>query len=47
MPRWHGPASRGAMRELRKLKRIEAEQRNRLTPFKRRRAYRRNRANND
>lgn len=40
-PRWHGCYHRGAMKELRAAKRVEAEERNARTPAARRRAARR------
>lgn len=40
-PRWHGRYHRGAMKELRAQKRVEAEERNARTRPERRRAARR------
>ena len=40
MSNWNGPAHKGAMRALRKIKRREAEDRNAATPPERRRAAR-------
>lgn len=36
MSNFHGPAGKGAMRDLRKFKRLEAEERNAATPPERR-----------
>lgn len=41
---YHGPYYKGYARDLRKLKREEAEARNAATPIERRRRTRRNRA---
>lgn len=40
MSRWHGKQYRGAMRDLRKTKRREAEERNARTPHERTRTHR-------
>lgn len=41
MSAWNGPAGKGAMRERRKTKRLQAEARDQLTFVERRRSYRR------
>ena len=40
MTTWNGPAHKGAMRDRRKAKRLEAEDRNARTPIARRRVTR-------